>query len=60
MVVIMTDEPTVPRMAVIENNIVVNIILAYPGFMPNLVELPDNSPVDIGWRYENGEFFPPN
>ena len=48
------------RMAVIENGFVVNVIIADPGFMPNLVPLDDDSPVDIGWRYENGEFFPPN
>lgn len=56
----MIEEPVVPRMAVIEDGVVTNVIIAFPDFMPGLVELPDDSPVDIGWRYENGEFFPPN
>lgn len=48
------------RMAVIENGIVTNIILAAPDFLPNLVPLADDSLVSIGWRYENGEFYPSN
>ena len=48
------------RYAVIENEIVTNIIIADPGFMPNMVLIEDDSPVEIGWLYQNGEFFPPN
>lgn len=50
------------RYAKIENESVVNIIVAastYAQGKAYLIELPDESPVEIGWTYFNGAFVAP-
>jgi hypothetical protein len=47
------------RFAVIENNEVVNVILAEAGFVlagVEMVEVSDESMVSAGWAYQSGEF----
>lgn len=48
----------------ISTNLVVNLIIADPATDPApsghvIISLPDESPVAIGWTYNNGEFTPP-
>jgi len=48
------------RVALIENGLVTNVIVADNSYQPDAgveaIALPDNSPVGIGWAYANGEF----
>lgn len=48
----------------LSTNLVVNLIIADPAIDPApngylIVGLPDDSLVDMGWTYNNGEFTPP-
>ncbi len=46
--------------AQIENDVVVNVLVVTDiNFLPNLVEIPDNLNVGIGWGYVNDTFTKP-
>ena len=51
------------RVALIENGLVINVILADNSYHPDAgveaIALPDNSPIGEGWAYANGEFTAP-
>lgn len=53
------------RSALIQNNTVVNVIVADPAVDPSpeghiMIALSNDSPVSIGWTYDGSHFVDPN
>jgi hypothetical protein len=56
----MSDSENIIDAAVIENNVIVNVIAVTSlDFMENLVHIPEYMEVGIGWSYIDGQFVAP-